>query len=199
MGRNRSLRGQYERRGICRAALLFLALLALLAPGCGKSGQGAETDPEKGSDAELLNAALAQELTLLEAYTNVPAPLAGRFGAVGRQFRAHEQEYVNAITKALRGLGGETEAEAAAIDRTRLESEDEFLALAYELENVALATYLDAAPRLFTDAPSTLAASLAAAHAQHLVVLRQELGATPAQAIPEAFESGEEPLLPAGR
>ncbi len=193
------MRGQEERRGICRAALLFLALLALLAPGCGKSGQGAETDPEKGSDAELLNAALAQELTLLEAYTDAP-PLSGpRFRPLGRQLRAHEQEYVDAIAKALRGLGAETEAEAGEVDMAKVVSQDEFLTLAYELENAAFAAYVDATPRLFTDAPRTLAASLAAAHAQHLVALRRGLGAKPAEAIPEAFESGEEPPPQAGR
>lgn len=199
MGRNRFARGQGERRGRCRAALLFLALLALLAPGCGKSGQGAETNPEKGSDAELLNAALAQELTLLHAYTEASPLLEASFRPVGRQLRAHEQEYANAITKALRGLGGETEAEANEVDLTKLASEDEFLTLAYELENAAFVAYLDAAPRLFTDAPRTLAAALAAAHAQHLVALRRGLGATSVKAIPEAFESGEEPPPRAGR
>ena len=42
-------------------------------------------------------------------------------------------------------------------------------------------------------APRTLAASLAASHAQHLVVLRQALGAEPAESVPEAFEDGEVP------
>jgi acetoin utilization deacetylase AcuC-like enzyme len=193
------VRSQDERRGICRAALLFLALLALLAAGCGKSGQGAETDPEKGSDAELLNAALDRELTLLEAYTVAPPLLELRFRPVARQLRAHQQEYVNAITKALRGLGGETEAEADGVDLAKVASQDEFLALAYDLESAAFAAYVDAAPQLFTDAPRTLAASLAAAHAQHLVALRRGLGAAPAEAIPEGFESGEEPPPPAGR
>lgn len=193
------MRGQDERRGTSRAALLFLALLPLLLAGCGKSGQGAQTDPEKGSDAGNLNAALARELTLLEAYAKAPPLLGARLRPVGRQLRAHEQEYVNAITKALRGLGGEAEAEAAEVDLSEVASGDEFLALAYELESAAFADYVDAAPQLFTDAPRTLAASLAAAHAQHLVVLRQALGAAPPETIPEAFESGEEPPPGAGR
>ncbi|HEU4943796.1 MAG TPA: ferritin-like domain-containing protein, partial [Solirubrobacterales bacterium] len=170
-----------------------------LAGGCGKSGKGAETDPEKGSDAELLNAALAQELTLLKAYTSAEPLLESRFRPVAHRLRAHQQEYVSAITKALRGLGGETEAEAGEVDLAKAVGEDELLALAYELENAAFLAYVEAAPRLFTDAPRTLAASLAAAHAQHLVALRRGLGATPTQAIPEAFESGEEPPPKAGR
>ncbi|HWM64451.1 MAG TPA: ferritin-like domain-containing protein [Solirubrobacterales bacterium] len=194
MGWDRFASGYDRRRGFGRAVCLFLAAFALAATGCGKSGQGAKTDPEKGSDAEILNAALAQELILFDAYTQGLPRLKGPFVAVGREFRAHEQEYANAITKAIRGLGGETEAEGDELDFSQVAGQADFLALAYELENAALATYLDAAPRLFTDAPRMLAASLAAGHAQHLVVLRQALGAGLAESVPEAFESGEEPL-----
>jgi ferritin-like protein len=186
--------GYSRRRGTRRAVLLLLALLALGALGCGKSGQGAETDPEKGSDAELLNAALVQELTALDAYTQGLPLLKGPLGAVGRQFRAHEQEYANAITKAIRGLGGDTDAESGDFDFSEVKSQADFLGLAYELEGAALTAYLDAAPQLFTAAPRTLAASLAVAHAQHLAVLRQGLGADLTEAVPEAFDSGEEPL-----
>jgi rubrerythrin len=194
VGQNRFVGGYSRRRGVRRAVLLLLAFLALAALGCGKSGQGAETDPEKGADAELLNAALAQELTALDAYTQGIPLLKGPLGAVGRQFRAHEQEYANAIVKAIRGLGGEMEGKPADLDFSEVKTQADFLTLAYELESAALAAYLDVAPQLFTAAPRTLAASLAAAHAQHLTVLRQGLGADLAEAVPEAFDSGEEPL-----
>jgi rubrerythrin len=193
VGQDRFVGGFSRRRGTRRAVSLLLAFLALAALGCGKSGQGAETDPEKGSDAELLNAALAHELTALDAYTQGLPLLQRPLRAVGRQFRAHEQEYANAIVKAIRGLGGEMEAEAADLDFTEVKTEADFLVLAYELEGAALTAYLDAAPQLFTSAPRTLVASLAAGHAQHLVVLRQGLGADLAEAAPEAFDSGEEP------
>lgn len=197
MGQDRFVGGFSRRRGTRRAVSLLLAFLALAALGCGKSGQGAKTDPEKGSDAELLNAALAQELTALDAYTLGLPLLEGSLGAVGRQFRAHEQEYANAITKAIRGLGGDTEAEPGDLDFSEVKTQADFLVIAYELEGAALSAYLDAAPQLFTAAPRTLAASLAAGHAQHLTVLRQGLGADLIEAVPEAFDSGEVPL-PAG-
>lgn len=176
----------------------MLALLLLtVATGCGGSGRGAETDPEKGSDAAILNEALARELTLLEAYTAGNPLLRGSRRALGRQLRAQQQEYANALTKAIRGLGGDTEAAAEELDAGRLRDARDYLALAYELESAALAFYLEQAPRLYTSAPRTLDAALAAGHGQHLVVLRAALGAAPAASIPEAFDDGEVPP-PAG-
>lgn len=175
-----------------RCAVAVLAVLvAIPVAGCGGSGRGAETDPEKGSDAEILNAALSEELTLLDAYTRGMPMLKRSIRPLGRKLRAQEQEYVDALTKALRGLGGKTDAEKADIDLADVRSQADFLTFAYGLESAALASDLDAAPRLFTDAPRTLATSLAAGHAQHLVVLREGLGAGPAASIPEAFDTGE--------
>jgi hypothetical protein len=188
--------GSGGRRGIGRAAaaLAFaIATVLIVASGCGDSGRGAETNPEKGSDAELLNEALSRELTMAEAYTRGRFLLRGPQRAVGQRLRAQEQEYVDALTKAIRGLGGDTEAAAAELDLSRVRDQAALLALAYELESAALASYIEAAPRLYTAAPRTLATSLAAGHAQHLVVLRQGLGASPAAAAPEAFDGGEVP------
>lgn len=195
MGADRHLRGYGGRCGFGRTAavLSLCAAVAVLAAGCGKSGHGARTDPEKASDAAILNAALSQELTAIDAYTRGLPLLRGRFRAVGREFRAQEQEYADALTKAIRGVGGETEAEAAEVEMSAVNSEDAFLAVAYELESAALASDLDATPRLYTPAPRSLASSLAAGHAQHLVLLRQGLGAGPAASVPEAFDGGEVP------
>ncbi len=195
MGADRHLRGYGGRCGFGRTAavLALCAATTLLACGCGKSGHGARTDPEKASDAAILNAALSQELTAVDAYARGRSLLRGRFRAVGREFRAQEQEYVDALTKAIRGVGGETDAEAGELDFAGVEGQAEFLALAYELESAALSSDLGAAPRLNTAAPRGLAASLAAGHAQHLVVLRQGLGAGPAASVPEAFDGGQAP------
>jgi hypothetical protein len=193
--------GSGRRRGFGRVAAvlaLFLTATLVVAGGCGDSGRGAETDPEKGSDAEILNESLARELTLLDVYTRGRSFLRGPQRAVGRQLRAHEQEYVDALTKAIRGLGGDTEAESEALDLSEIDDQASLLALLYELESEALAFYVDAAPRVYTSAPRTLDASLAAGHAQHLVVLRQGLGVGAAGSVPEGFDGGEVPLPAAG-
>jgi Ferritin-like domain len=195
VGPDSSAGGFGRRRGFGRAAaVLSLALTAIVvaSSGCGDSGHGAETDPEKGADAAILNEALSRELTLLDVYIQ-KGLLRGPQRAIGRRLRAQEQEYADALTKAIRGLGGDTEAEAEELDLTAVKNEDSALALAYELESAALAFYVEAAPRLYTSAPRTLDAALAAGHSQHLVALRQGLGASLAAAIPEAFDGGEVP------
>jgi hypothetical protein len=183
------------RRGVdCRVAFFFAATALVLAlAGCGKSGQGAKTDPEKAADVEILNGLLAQELTLVGAYGSGLDRLRGPMLAAAAGFRGQSQAHANALTKAIRGLGGETEAEAAEAEAPGPRSREEALTLGYEAENRALALALEAAPRLQFDAPRTLAAALAASHAQHLAVLRQGLGASPAASVPEPFETGEEP------
>jgi hypothetical protein len=176
-----------------RAAVALLLVVLVAAAGCGKPGHGAETDSEKGSDAEILNAALGQELTALEVYTEGMPRIEPRFAPAARRLRAQEQEYVSAIAKAIRGLGGEATATATELDLDELHNQGDVLRLAYELESAALASDIEAAPRLFSDAPQTLAASLAAGHSQHLVILRQGLGASAAEAFPKAFDGGEVP------
>ncbi len=163
-----------RRHGFGRAAaLLSIVLSAVLVAlgGCGSSGHGAETDPEKGSDAAILNAALTRELTLRDAYTGGRRLLRGRWRPIVRRLRAEQREYVDAITKAIRGLGGDTEAEAEVLDLSEVKGQAAFLALAAELESAARDDYVDQAAHLYTPAPRTLDAWLAAGHGEHLGVL----------------------------
>jgi hypothetical protein len=160
-------------RHIAIVALCFLAL----SSGCGRRGHGAETDPEKGYDAATLNSTLSKELTIFGLYVQGLPRLRGPAMALGRRLRAQEQEYIDALTKAIRGLGGDVEAEAEPLSRRATRSQVLVLRNAIELEEGAVGTYMEASPRLNTDAPRTLATALAAGHAQHLVVLRQALGA----------------------
>lgn len=196
MGIDSSAGGYGGRRGFGRAAaVLALVLTAFLfaASGCGDSGRGAETDPEKATDARILNEALGRELTILRVYTQ-GRPLLGRSQQpVVRRLRAQQQEYVDALTKAIRGIGGDTEAELEEVGLSQLETQADVLTLAYELEGAALDYYVDEAAHLYTAAPRTLDAALAGGHAQHLVVLRQGLGASVSGSIPEGFDSAEVP------
>jgi hypothetical protein len=183
-----------RRRGASRAVVLLLALiLALGGGGCGKHGHGAQTDSEKAADNEVLNELLAEELTLVEAYGPSIALAHGRNRALALQLRGQDQAHVDALTKAIRGVGGETDAEATPLEGKRPQSEVEALTLAYEAESSALGQALGSVPRLQTPAARGLAASLATSHAEHLVVLRQALGASLAASVPAPFETGDQP------
>lgn len=162
-------------RGFGRAAVL-IALLAVIASlptvtGCGGSGHGAETDPEKGADAAILNAALSRELTLRGVYARGRSYLNGAWRSAARRLRAEEGQYVDDVTKAIRGLGGESEGEAEEVDLAQARGRAGYLALVTALETDAREFYIDKAAQLNTAAPRTLDAWLAAGHGQHLGVL----------------------------
>jgi rubrerythrin len=184
------------------AALLVVAALtavALLA-GCGDDGSdsggggGGDVAAEKAADAEILNVAISQELTLVEAF-DLGLPLLRRAEAreLFRQFVAQEREHIDGFTKAMRGLGGEVDAEPEEIDLSEVKSERDYLLFAYDLIGLQLTHFLDDVTHLQTRAPQSFAASIAASQAQHLVVLRQLLGAGLAESVPEAFDTGEVP------
>lgn len=170
-------------------ALAIAALCVAAFAGCGgPSGHGAETDPEKGFDADALNTALGQELTALDLYVRAAPHLDPSARRLAVRLRSQEQEYVDAISKAIRGLGGDVEAEAEAEDGGPPSRGRGALRAALQIEGTALAYYVDSAPHLYSSAPRTLAAALAAGHAQHLVVLRQALGADLVGSIPHGFD-----------
>ncbi len=183
-----------RRRGFGRVvSISAVALLALLlAAGCGKKGQGAKTDAEKAADVETLDTVLAAELTAVDAYGRAIPRLRGEALALARQLRGQGYAHVDAINKAVRGLGGTVDAEAAEPEGPPPADREAALVSLYEAENAALAQALDASAHLELGAPRTLGASLLASHAQHLVVLRQLLGADLAASVPQPFESGEQ-------
>jgi Ferritin-like domain len=187
-----------RRRDFRRAAVVSaLALLALAAAGCGGGGHDSTAESEKAADTEVVNGALERELTAIDAYGRGLDRLHGRDLALVRELSAQDQENVDALTKALRGLDGKAEAEAAELEGPA-PGPDAALTLAYEQENAALAYYMDAARRLQTIAPRVLAVSIGAGHAQHLVVLRQALGVPlaasfePGGDLPPPHRPGEE-------
>jgi predicted small lipoprotein YifL len=181
------------RRGFGRAAVFLILAATLAVCGCGRKGHGAQTDSEKAADVAILNDSLAGELTAVAAFERALPLLRGGMLVVAREFRGQDQAHVDALTKAIRGLGGEAEAEAAELEAPGPRDEAEALVLAYEAENTALAEDLAAPPRLQTSAPRAVTAAIGANHAQHLVVLRQGLGVPLRDVVPQPYESGDLP------
>jgi rubrerythrin len=179
-----------------RALLLLMAAAAASATlaACGGSGGGTTTVvSDKAADAETLNNVLARELAAVRAYERTLPLLHGSALASAREFRASEQEHVDAIVKALRGLGEPAEPEEEEIESEGLKTQADALGFLYEVESVSVAFDLRAISHLTAPWPRSLLGSIAANQAQHLVVLRRALGADTAEAIPGAFEDGTSP------
>jgi len=182
------------RNPITCSLLGLLAVAALLLAGCGGSGSGTTTAvPDKAADAEILNDVLARQLAAVRAYERTLPLLAGPALAGAREFRASEQEHVDATIKALRGLGEKAEPEEEEIESEGLKTQADALEFLYELESASIAYDLRAVSHLTAPWPRSLLGSVAANQAQHLVPLRRALGADIAESIPGAFEDGTSP------
>lgn len=183
------------------ASIALISTTLLVGPalaGCGGGGDGGggggSAASEKESDAEVLNVAIGQEMTLVDGLeAGLPVLRRPQARALLRQFIAQEREHADGFTKAMRGLGGEVEAEAEELDTSELKSEEDALLLAYQLTSLQLTHFLDDVTHLQMRAPQSFAASIAASEAQHLVALRTLLGADLGESVPEAFDTGEVP------
>jgi hypothetical protein len=177
-----------------RRALLLAAAAVLLAAtlgACGGSGSSSTTDKE--GDVRVLNEILDRQLAAVDAYDRVLPKLHGADGAAAQQFRAQEQEHVDATTKTLRAIGGEADPPGETIEVDDLTTRADSLEFLYVMESATLNAELSAVGKLTIDWPRPLLASMAASQSQHLVLLRRALGARPLEAVPAAFETGEIP------
>ncbi len=196
------------RRGGFLSLLALAAALAALLAGCGASGssdssEGSTTTAttvvsDKAADAEVLNQVLARELAAIDAYERVLPRLRGADLALAQQFRSQEQEHVDAVLKALRGLGAKAEPEEEEIERSGLKSRDDVLEFLYEVESASIDQGLFATANLIAPWPRKLVGSIVANQAQHLVLLRRALGAPPLALVPEGFENGTAPAPTGG-
>ena len=176
---------------------LSLGVAALLAAGalgaCGSSGSSDTSEVDQEADVTVLNELLARQLAATQAYGQVLPALHGGDLRMARQFRAQEQEHVDSMTKTLRGMGGEAEPPEETIEADELKTRADNLEFLYEMESQTIDAELSAVDELTTEWPRPLIASMAANQAQRLVLLRRALGASPREAIPSAFENGENP------
>jgi hypothetical protein len=179
-----------RRRRVRRGLVLGVVAVGLLASlaGCGGSGDGA-TDRE--ADVGVLNEILARQLAAVDAYGVALPQLRGESRALARGFRAQEQEHVDATTKTLRGLDGEADPPAETIEAEGLVASEDALRFLYEVESATIDAELSAVAKLTIPWPRPLIAAMAANQAQRLVLIRRALGATSAETVPEAFETGE--------
>jgi len=184
--------------GATLAAVILIGLLA----GCGGGSSSAPTSAasvtdaspmpsaEKSADAELLNHVLGRQEAAIVAYGQVIPKLSPRLARLAAYFRAQEQEHVDAVLKAMRGLKSEAEPSEEEIEVGDRGSDRERLEFLYEVESATIDEELSAISELEASWPRSLLSSTVANQAQHLTLLRQALGAGPAASVPVPFENG---------
>jgi ferritin-like protein len=187
MAANRIMRRRRVRRALAAGVVAAGLLVGLAA--CGGGGGDGSTDRE--ADVGVLNEILARQLAAVDAYAAALPLLHGEPLALARRFRGQEQEHVDATTKTLRGLDGEADPPVETIETDGLKSAEDALRFLYELESATIDAELNAVARLTISWPRPLIAAMSANQAQRLVLIRRALGASPAETVPEAFETGE--------
>jgi rubrerythrin len=193
-----------DRRRFLTASLGLAGGSALLT-GCGKQnkagGEIAGEKPQKSasepvdndvSDVVVLNSALDLEHRAVAAYTAAIGALSGPNLRTAREFRDHERAHVLALTRAIKSMGGTPNQAAGHYTFPRLPSQNAVLRFAIDLEDTAVAAYIDAIPRLNTADLRAETAAIVATEAEHLAVLS---GALAQRSSPTAFVTG----LPAGQ
>jgi len=153
----------------------------------------------KGADQPAIVASmLAAEQTAAVAYGAAAAAglLTKPLTDVARLFHDQAEAHAGALAPELRALGGKPPRRRRPEDvkgLAGLRSEAEFIAFAIQLENAAVRRHVEALQVLQTPKLLGTVARIMASCGQHLVILRQELSADPADWVPDAFETGSSP------
>jgi rubrerythrin len=144
-------------------------------------------DESDAADVEILNSALDLELMAVAAYKAGAGRLKGELLQVAKLFLEHEQEHADGLAAAIKDAGGKPNRAKSDYEFPRLRSQDDVLRFAIELENTAIAAYIDALPKLGKGDLRATAASIIANEAEHVAVL---LGALGEEQVPGAFVLG---------
>ncbi len=182
-----------RRRFFQTAGAGFAGGAAVLLAGCGdddKTGVangGAEADR---ADVEVLNGLLDLELMAIAAYKEGAGHLTGDELRLVKGFLEQEAEHADALGKAIREADGEPNQEKSSYDFARMRTSRDVLRYAVQLENEAVAAYIDALPKRSRGDFRGTAAAILTNDAQHMAVLRDELGLPP---VPQAFVNGRVP------
>jgi rubrerythrin len=163
---------------------------------CGGGGkQKTETTistTQAQGDAAVLNATLELEHTAIAAYEVGLGLLKGRALADARLFLEQEREHAAALTRAISNLGTAPVKPRPRASYTAgfppLRTSRDFLTFAADVENTAIAAYLDSLAALNTDPLRSEVASIMTNEAQHLAVVD---GLLHEPQVPNAFVTGE--------
>src|SRR5262249_46525880 len=148
---------------------------------------------EATADGALMNKVLSRQEAAVDAYALAIPALPPRLARLASYFRAQEQEHVDAVLKAMRGLKVAPEPSPEPVEPGNPKTDRERLEFLYEVESATIDEELSAISKLEASWPRSLLASTVADQGEHLTLLRQELGAGPLTSVPVPFENGTFP------
>ena len=174
-----------------RRALLTVTGAFLLA-GCGSSRSASHAP--KGTlvafaDVVLLNRLIDLENIAVAAYTAAVPLLPPHAVPAAKRFLGQELDHVYGLSRLVRDAGGKPHKPPPSYDLGHPRGAGDILQLLHRLETAQLAAYLDTIPRLDPGPVRAMTAAFFANDAQHVSILRAELGRTP---LPSALVTGDE-------
>jgi rubrerythrin len=138
-------------------------------------------------DVAIVRNAIGMELVAAEAYQRA----VGDLGGIARLFRNQERAHADALTAALRQMGGgappRVDLGSRLDDLSSANGKTAVAEALIKLEDRAVAAYVDAHGKLKDARLMQIVSSILANQAQHLVTLRDVAGQ---QKVPTAFETG---------
>ncbi len=145
-------------------------------------------DESDMADVEILNGALDLELMAVAAYKAGAGKMRGSVLAIAKRFLEQEQEHADGLAAAIKDADGVPNRAKSSYDFPVLRTQADALRFAVDLENTAIAAYIDALPKLSENDLRATAASIITNEAEHLSVLLDALGRDP---VPAAFVTGQ--------
>ena len=184
------LRDPQSRRHFFRMSGVSVAgASAVLLAACSDDTKSPVRGPDESdlADVEILNGALDLELMAVAAYKAGAAKLRGERLGIVKVFLEQEQEHADGLGAAIKDFEGQPNRAKNAYDFPLLRTESDVLRFAVDLENTAIAAYIDALPKLSDRDLRATAASIITNEAEHVSILLDSLGRDP---VPSAFVNG---------
>lgn len=189
LGDPQSRRRFFYRSGVIVGAAGGSAMfLGACADGTTTPARMTGPDESDQADVEILNGALDLELLAVAAYKHGAARLRGRVLDIGQKFLEQEQEHADGLAAAIEDAGGRPNRAKSSYDFPELRTQSAVLRFAVDLENTAIAAYIDALPKLSQGDLRATVSAIITNEAEHIAVLLDALGKNP---VPGAFVTGE--------
>ena len=145
-------------------------------------------DESDQADVEILNGALDLELMAVAAYKAGARLLRGPVLQIGQTFLEQEQEHADGLASAIKDADGMPNRAKSTYDFPVMRSQADVLRFALDLEQTAIAAYIDALPKLSNGDVRATAAAIITNEAEHAAILLDALGRDP---VPAAFVTGK--------